>query len=244
MWLHGYHRCGHRFQVGSGFSEPCGIANCGRDSIGHCQGGCGRRVCGLHATVTGSLVCVDCQAERQASVRRREADEAAVRRTEAQKANEELRKATSPREVKEFLRGHSAVITTDSCAIAWRSLVARGIPTDVEIATVRETTGYDARGWAHRLWRFVEESRVPGWRAGTDRWLDADGIVYGLHDFTKDRLYGGTTKVVFPKGVGLRPRWNRGEWVSDGWPAKTMTEQASRLVDSVMRAIEYVPSER
>jgi len=66
----------HRFQVGSGNTEPC---FCGRDSIGTCKD-CARRFCGLHGSSEGEFLCESCVRQRSAKVEtaRRERYEAEV----------------------------------------------------------------------------------------------------------------------------------------------------------------------
>jgi hypothetical protein len=75
----GARRCGHRFQTGrAGGAMAC--AFCGRDSIGTCEGECGRRLCGIHGAADGPFRCAECiDKERREGEDARQANFARIR---------------------------------------------------------------------------------------------------------------------------------------------------------------------
>ena len=129
-WILGGRPCGHRFQVGAGRSELCGIPQCGRDSIGTCQGLCGRRLCGMHGSTTGSFLCAACarelaaRQERQRDEAERKAAAAAerevaetTRRREALQAK--LVAATTPPEIAHLVVENKGLLTEEVSRAAW-----------------------------------------------------------------------------------------------------------------------------
>jgi hypothetical protein len=232
QWVHGARRCGQRFQSGHAPGVPCTVTGCGFDSLATCQGGCRRRVCYAHAGV-----CPWCQAERAARVRQREEAEAAARRAAVDKANAALRNAVSIIEVRDCLVQHEAEPTPTTYLSVWRDLVVQTVVPDVHFVAIRERTGFDYSSWRHAFWRFVEESRAPGWSAGEDRWLDSEGTLYGPRSQRHHMLFGGSSTVALQANAAFLPRRSRGEWISDGRTVDRRHEQEGELGAAILACV-------
>jgi hypothetical protein len=176
-----YGPCEHRFQMDMGLTSPCEIPYCGRDSVGTCQGGCKRRLCGLCGAPRGSFRCRDCIEavqieERQAAQRRQEKTAQATQleaRDLAQRqslAREQLEAATSRREVARIFLENPLLLNKKECQEAWRRALTRD-----PIAPTHEIT--PVAGRAHLL---MLDQSDPGWqwREVGDRfmaWKNPDG---------------------------------------------------------------------
>lgn len=187
------------------------MVGCGRDSIGTCQGGCGRRLCGLHGPSSGTFICHQCTTERAArDQRQRDAAEAERRAAAARRRAEaaaELAACEHPEELRRVLIARGRDTVPDDCRAAWTALVSRGAlePTD-EIVTVHgkgtpigwlisRGVSWERGSWSEApgtrvdLWRAPEEGRRPvefhygtdHWHRG-DLWLDAGGALWQTRD--------------------------------------------------------------
>lgn len=153
--------CGHRFQAGLPGSEACGIPQCGRDSIGRCQGSCDRRLCGLHGASTGSLVCADCLAVRARHQAERDADAAGRVAARHERLVKELERASTPADLLRCLAAADDTFPLAPCARAWVAVVgARLLTPSAELVDI----DYQKRGFWGGSW--VETARAPAWAAG------------------------------------------------------------------------------
>lgn len=184
--------CGHRYQVATATDRtPCEVPGCGRDSVGTCQGGCERRLCGLCGSSRGSFVCADCIAEHKLRVDERER---ARRDAESREAAEharslvELSRAIAsepdPENLVELLSKGSPGLDFDACWTAWSKIAnATLLPPTNELVTMqfRELfTGPKVR----------EVHRSPVWDAGPGGgWLDSRGRMWKACGF-KERPDG------------------------------------------------------
>lgn len=177
-WLHASRPCGHRFQLGTpaGSLTPCGVPRCGRDSIGTCQGGCARRLCGLHGTTGGSFVCRDCLAEqeRQRERERTERTTAAgvAARAAAEEASTELAACEEPRAVHDIIVSRPTDVRLDACKAAWCRLVEAGLQPTHEVIKIEGLANPAAR-WFGRTsrgaWTESKEPRLAAWYAPSTR---------------------------------------------------------------------------
>jgi hypothetical protein len=130
--------CGTRFQIGApGPTPSCDF--CGLDSIGTCEGGCERRLCGNHGTTTSPFLCRECiaaiRAERESANRER----AAEGKRELADIAALLREATAPSYIAELIRRGGPGLPGEAITDAWARLMAAGAlsPAPREIVTVK-----------------------------------------------------------------------------------------------------------
>jgi hypothetical protein len=165
--------CGARFQVGASVAPPS-CALCGLDSIGTCEGGCARRLCGMHGTSRPPFLCRECFDRRKAKKAQEEA--AAMRRAlEARDRNQVevdsiLDTSEDPREIARVLRQYEDLVDVKRCRAAWSRLVndLSLQPTHEYVEIVgRGIRFFDLRVNASEpgRWREVPGSRVGVWRA-------------------------------------------------------------------------------
>jgi hypothetical protein len=141
--LPGFRPCGTYFQVGtSAPAQSCAL--CGFDSVGTCEGGCGRRLCGKHGTKSPPFLCRACL-ERKVGEQQREkvaAHESAVR-TQARRHDEVLAQALGSddrTEIATLLNDSVGVLTTEDGKKVWQRLLDLGqIPPTHEMATMAGT---------------------------------------------------------------------------------------------------------
>jgi hypothetical protein len=165
--------CGNRFQIGPPVATPS-CAFCGLDSIGTCEGGCNRRLCGTHGTIRPPFLCREClgrrkaeEAEEEAAARKRVEEEWDRNQAELDSA---LEASDDPHEVARVLRKHEELVDVDRCRAAWSRLVAslslEPIHECVEIVG-RGIRFFDLRVGASEpgRWREVDGSRIGVWRA-------------------------------------------------------------------------------
>jgi hypothetical protein len=165
--------CGARFQVGTPAATPS-CAFCGLDSIGTCEGGCARRLCGVHGTSRPPFLCRQCFDQRKAKKAQEEAAarrQAAVARDRNQaELNSILDASEDPEEVAQALRQHEELVDVERCRAAWsrlvKSLALRPTHECVEIVG-RGVRFFDLRVNAFEpgRWREVPGSRIRVWRA-------------------------------------------------------------------------------
>jgi len=181
-----YGPCGHRFQVpGIAAAPPCEIPRCGRDSVGRCQGQCGRRLCGLCGAPRGPFICADCL-KAQAEEKRRvaeEQEEAASRKREKaarqladrrQSADQELAPLSDPIEILHVLERKSELLGRKACAAAWVRLAETGSVTPGhQIATVFGRGHFLICGWqSDPGWNWHERGKRE------DAWFAAESDIY------------------------------------------------------------------
>lgn len=166
--------CGARFQVRAGLAAACGIPSCGRDSIGSCQGGCQRRLCGLHGSDGGSLVCAECAAGRlQREKQQREEANAATAARAAdhhERLVDELRSARDAVDRLRCITAGDECLPLDLCVQAWMTVMASGL-----LSPSAELVRIEARRWRIGRSSWVEGPRVPAWKAMDAVWVDRDG---------------------------------------------------------------------
>ncbi|MEA2235801.1 MAG: hypothetical protein QOC81_525, partial [Thermoanaerobaculia bacterium] len=177
-------QCGARFQVGAGVTPQCGVSACGRDSIGSCQGGCQRRLCGLHGAGSGSFVCADCAAGQRQREKLRQDDAHAAMHARAadchQRLVKELRAANSPEDLLRCLTSGDEQLPVDLCVHAWITTVESGLLTpSAELVHVRAQPRLFSRATS-----WVEAGRLPAWKALDAVWVDPAGDCWT----TRERL--------------------------------------------------------
>jgi hypothetical protein len=149
-------------------------ALCGLDSIGTCEGGCARRLCGVHGTSRPPFLCRECFDRRKAKKAKEEA--AAMRRAVQARdrsqveVNSILDTSENPGEVARVLRQHEDLVDVKRCRAAWSRLVNSLSlqPTHECVEIVgRGVRFFDLRVSASEpgRWREVPGSRVGVWRA-------------------------------------------------------------------------------
>ncbi|HEX5608880.1 MAG TPA: hypothetical protein VFX45_02170 [Solirubrobacterales bacterium] len=150
--------CGTRFQIG-GSGPALSCAFCGLDSIGTCEGGCGRRLCGNHGTTNAPFLCRECIAGIEAERKQAEDERVAQGKRELAEIAAQLRNATAPSHIADLIRRGGPGLPSEAIADAWSRLMEAGAlrPAQWEIVTVtfsyRRPFGNAAK----------ETARRPGW---------------------------------------------------------------------------------
>jgi hypothetical protein len=214
-------------------SQPCGIPGCGRDPIGKCQGGCGRRLCGLHGPVTGSFVCAECTHERAERDRRQRE----LAQTRAKDAVEKVRAdvaaelagCAGPREVVDVLTTRLRDVAIADCKATWVRLAGSGA-----VQPTHEIVNVNGRGtpigwlisrgvsWERGSWTEPPDSRRDLWCAPGvgcdprgraeqfDVWLDAKGGLWRSRDREVElSIYDykrSEYQLILPKGAPFKTR--------------------------------------
>lgn len=227
----GSHVCGHHFQDGtSTASPPCGIPGCGRDSIGTCQGGCGRRLCGLHGPPAGSFICEACQVEREREdARRRDLADAEARAAADERRAEVAEKLSACQDAREaagVLNAHVAEVAAADCRATWVRLATSGAvaPTHEIVKVEGHPTlvgflKFEVRG----SWSESPEGRSDLWCApdagyhprghgasGFDVLLDAEGSLWrSRRSDVELSIYDRNSRehqLILPKGSPFKTR--------------------------------------
>lgn len=225
--------CGARFQVGTPVVSPsCGF--CGLDSIGTCEGGCERRLCGVHGTTRPPFLCRECLKR----MKTKKAEEEAATRHRAQEARDRvraqldsiLRASEDPQEVAQALREHEELVDRDHCREAWSRLIdALSLEPTHECVEIvgRGIRFFDLRMSASEpgRWRETADSRIEVWRAaevniGLDLFLTAEGE-YWRSTGCQEILYlqaGGRSSRTFilPRGQPFEMVRGRGHFEVPG----------------------------
>jgi hypothetical protein len=250
--------CGARFHVGAaGASVPC--AFCGLDSIGTCEGGCERRLCGNHGTAKPPFLCRECIVRRQAESDRAERERVEARvlahKRELEEISERLDSAESPTEIAELVRRGGAGLGAEALGAAWKRLIDGGSlgPPPYDVVTVTFTYRRPFGNMSKEL------SRVGAWRFRPELQRHQDWFLLDVEGTRWDDCGAppGTSKSVIlpPWGSGIpttsiaieagakvdarrRQGWN-GWSLSEGIPVKGFESSGSeRLVEAVAGAIE------
>lgn len=222
--------CGHSFSVAAGSTPPCQIPRCGRDSIGTCQGRCGRRLCGLHGSRTGSLLCADCIAESE----RERSDHAARVSTERAATQESLRAEVHARltdctthdDLRSALEKYQRHASQDDVRSAWQRLGPASFRAGThELVTLigrSNLLGRLINEGAPQPGSWSETGRQPLWRCWTPtpdestetwdqtspkRWLDATGQLWKATTNRLTVFRGEEEKqLILAKGASYRLR--------------------------------------
>ena len=228
-----YGPCGHRFQViGATAAPPCEVPGCGRDSIGSCQGQCGRRLCGLCGAPRGPLICADClkaqAAEKGRVAEERVRTEARVRERAARQlsdrrraADQELAPLSDPVEILHVLERESELLSRDACAAAWVRLTDNdSITPGHQIATVFGRGHFLTLGWqGDPGWNWHERGkRQDVWFAAeSETYLDKTGQewrpISALFLGTPNPFFSGEKNwVALPHGARFHTRFSPHAW--------------------------------
>lgn len=159
--------CGVRFHTGTpSHSSPCAL--CGRDSIGTCEGGCSRRLCGLHGTDDSPFLCEKClggliaDREKERNQSRRQAN------AEAERGRAELRstlyRSSDPAAIARALIDQETMVDAGELTKMWPELLERfAIEHSHELL---EVEGQSLHPFDHRgRWKESSHERKELWLA-------------------------------------------------------------------------------
>jgi hypothetical protein len=159
--------CGTRFQVAPTATTPipCDLPRCGLDSVGTCQGDCGRRVCFRHTGGGSTVICPDCSQAIAQKAAERKATATAERAHMLKQIGAVLKCSNDPLEVADTLTAHEELLASvrwrDDCRETWSRLV--------DVLALTPPYEYVQVQGRRRLFSSPSWSEKPGSRVGV--WL-------------------------------------------------------------------------